>query len=99
MRHRGQGVVDYLHTFATTGSLPDSLAPYVSDVAKEEDRDGRIRLMAAGNVLSGSLHVHRVTPGPALGLAVAVLALRRLMTRASNPLTPIYLRAEPGKAW
>lgn len=47
----GLGVVDYLSHFIDRNTFPDSLAAYVSEVPKEEDRDGSIRLMAAGNIL------------------------------------------------
>jgi hypothetical protein len=46
------GVVDYLTHFIEKNAFPEKLAPYVIDVPKEVERDGPIRLMAAGNILS-----------------------------------------------
>jgi MinD-like ATPase involved in chromosome partitioning or flagellar assembly len=45
------GVVDYLSHFIDNSAFPEKLAPYVTDVPKEVERDGPIRLMAAGNIL------------------------------------------------
>jgi hypothetical protein len=46
------GVVDYLNHFIEKKEFPEKLAPYVVDVPKEVERDGPIRLMAAGNIHS-----------------------------------------------
>jgi hypothetical protein len=47
-----RGIVDYIHTFDTEGRFPEKLAPYTVPVPREEERDGPITLMPAGNVLS-----------------------------------------------
>jgi hypothetical protein len=46
------GVVDYLSHFIEKSAFPEKLAAYVVDVPKEVERDGPIRLMAAGNILN-----------------------------------------------
>ena len=43
-----QGVVDCVYSFAVKGLLPESLDPYIMEVPNEEERDGRITLMPAG---------------------------------------------------
>jgi hypothetical protein len=45
------GVVDYLSHFIENNDFPEKLAPFVIEVPKEVERDGPIRLMAAGNIL------------------------------------------------
>ncbi len=49
-----RGVVDCIHAFVTEGRLPDQLAPYTIPVPREDERDGPITLMPAGNVLSAN---------------------------------------------
>ena len=47
----GPGVVDYISYYTEHAAFPDSLAPYVMEVPREEERDGPIRMMPAGNIL------------------------------------------------
>jgi MinD-like ATPase involved in chromosome partitioning or flagellar assembly len=47
-----RGVVDCIHAFAAEHRIPVELAPYTIPVPREEERDGPITLMPAGNVLS-----------------------------------------------
>ena len=46
-----KGVVDIIHGFYKNGVIPENLSPFTIDVPSEESRDGKIRLMPAGNVL------------------------------------------------
>jgi hypothetical protein len=49
-----RGIVDCIHTFVARGQFPEKLAPYTVSVPREEERDGPITLMPAGNVLSAN---------------------------------------------
>ena len=49
-----QGVVDCVYTFACEGRIPETLTPYTVDVPSEEERDGKITLMPAGNVVASA---------------------------------------------
>ncbi|HKV39167.1 MAG TPA: hypothetical protein VJX67_08135, partial [Blastocatellia bacterium] len=52
VRRSPGGLTDYVHTFATRLTAPNSLLDYVVEVEKEEGVRGAIRLMPAGDVLS-----------------------------------------------
>lgn len=47
-----QGVVDCIHDFIAEGRMSQSLSRYTVEVRKEEERDGQITLMPAGNVIA-----------------------------------------------
>jgi hypothetical protein len=49
-----RGIVDCIHTFATEHRIPERLTPYTIAIPREEERDGPITLMPAGNVLSAN---------------------------------------------
>ncbi len=49
-----RGIVDYLSRFNSEHQFPEKLAPYTVQVPREEERDGPIILMPAGNVLSAT---------------------------------------------
>ncbi len=49
-----RGIVDVISSFVKTGTISDSLSPYTVEVPREEERDGQIILMPAGNVLAAS---------------------------------------------
>ena len=49
-----RGIVDCIHTFVAQGQIPEKLASYTIPVPREEERDGPITLMPAGNVLSAN---------------------------------------------
>src|SRR4051794_4103803 len=49
-----RGIVDIISSFATFGTIHESLSPYTLEVPREEERDGQIILMPAGNVLAAS---------------------------------------------
>jgi|GEM_PF-1350725 len=53
-----KGAVDIIHGFYQGGVIPDSLAPYTVEVPSEESRDGKIRLLPAGNVLTSTYWRH-----------------------------------------
>src|SRR6516165_3445138 len=44
-----QGIVDCIHAFVTDHQMPKKLASYTIAVPREEERDGPITLMPAGN--------------------------------------------------
>src|ERR1019366_6616716 len=52
--HIDQGVVDFIYNFSTTGKMPESLSDYTIEVGQSESSPGRIWLMPAGNVPSGT---------------------------------------------
>lgn len=49
-----QGVVDCIYSFAIENRIPNKLAPFTVEVPSEEDRDGKIILMPAGNVVAAT---------------------------------------------
>jgi cellulose biosynthesis protein BcsQ len=49
-----RGIVDYIYTFVAKDQISEKLAPYTISVPREEDRDGPITLIPAGNVLSAT---------------------------------------------
>jgi hypothetical protein len=49
-----QGVVDCIYNFAAESRIPESLTPYTVDVPSEEERDGTITLMPAGNIVTSA---------------------------------------------
>jgi hypothetical protein len=52
------GIVDCIHAFVTDHQMPEKLAPHTIPVPREEERDGPITLMPAGNVLSANYWRH-----------------------------------------
>jgi MinD-like ATPase involved in chromosome partitioning or flagellar assembly len=54
LRTIDRGMVDYIHTFVAEQRIPEKLAPYTLAIPREEERDGPITLMPAGNVLSAN---------------------------------------------
>jgi hypothetical protein len=49
-----RGVVDCIHTYVSDHRIPEKLAPYTILVPREEERDGPVTLMPAGNVVSAN---------------------------------------------
>ena len=49
-----RGIVDCISSFNSERRFPEKLAPYTIPVPREEERDGPIVLMPAGNVLSAN---------------------------------------------
>jgi len=49
-----RGIVDCLHEFQRTQTVPDSLAPFAVDVSSHEERDGRILLIPAGDAVTAT---------------------------------------------
>ena len=49
-----KGVVDFIHTFCATGTVPESLSEYTIPIGESESDCGRIWLMPAGNVSSST---------------------------------------------
>jgi hypothetical protein len=49
-----RGIVDCMHAFYADHEIPEKLTPYTVAVPREDERDGPITLMPAGNVLSAS---------------------------------------------
>lgn len=47
-----RGFVDCIHAFMRERNIPDTLAPYTIPIPREDERDGSITLMPAGNVLA-----------------------------------------------
>jgi MinD-like ATPase involved in chromosome partitioning or flagellar assembly len=49
-----QGVVDCIHAFAVKGMIPETLAPFSVEIPREEERDGKITLMPAGDTITAT---------------------------------------------
>jgi MinD-like ATPase involved in chromosome partitioning or flagellar assembly len=49
-----QGVVDCIHAFTKEGRIPEKVQPFTVEIPGEEERDGKIVLMPAGNIVTSS---------------------------------------------